>query len=205
MVGAPACEVGIEAPGHVRSGGAVAFEEGKGGDHGIDGRALMLSAEGREDGARADRRVEAFPEAFLRSGVEIRKSGAEFVLELLLFVHRRDGVVERTIVIGGADHDLGVLLHAIGLEKLTGKIDDLVASPSDDEAVGVSHGGDVDALEVFLFGLGDEIGGVGWVDTDSHALLRFGDGEFGAIEAVILFRNGIEIDLKAVGNFPNGD
>ena len=61
---------------------------------------------------------------------------------------------------------------------------------------GVGDVGHVDALEVFLVGLGDEVGRVGRVDADCHALLRLGNGELGAVEAIVFLRHRIEVDVE---------
>ena len=57
------------------------------------------------------------------------------------------------------------------------------------------------ALQVFAVGLGDEVVDLGRIHADGHALLRFGNRQFGAIEAVILFGNRVEVDLQRRSNF----
>ena len=42
-------------------------------------------------------------------------------------------------------------------------------------------------------------------DNDSHALLRLGDGELGAVQTVVLLRHGVQVDVKAVGQLADGD
>ena len=59
-------------------------------------------------------------------------------------------------------------------------------------------------LQVLLVGERDEgihvLGGQG----HGHALLRFGDGQLRAIQTVVLFRYGIQVDVQAVGQLANG-
>lgn len=114
-------------------------------------------------------------------------------------------MVKRAVLGGGGDLDLGVLLDAIGFKKFAGEIDDGVASPSHDEASGIGDGGDVDTLEVFFMRFCDEVVEIGGVDADGHAFLGFRDGDFGAIEAFVFFRDFIEIEDEAVGDFPDCD
>ena len=83
--------------------------------------------------------------------------------------------------------DVGTLLNAVRVEKGAGKIDDGFAAPSHHQPAAVSNVGDVAALEVFLVGLGDEIGDFRSIHADGHAFLGFGNGEFGAVEAGIFF------------------
>ena len=101
--------------------------------------------------------------------------------------------------------DFGGLLDAVGVEEGAGEVDDGFSAPGHDEAAGVGDVGDVHAFEVFLVGLGDEIGDFRGIDTDSHAFLGFGDGEFGAVEAVVFFRDGIEVDDEGWGDLADGD
>ena len=96
-------------------------------------------------------------------------------------------------------------MDAVGVEEGAGEIDDGFSAPSHDEAAGVGDVGDVDAIEVFLVGLGDEISDIRGIDTDGHAFLGFGDGEFGAVEAVVFFRDGIEVDDEGRRDLADGD
>ena len=101
--------------------------------------------------------------------------------------------------------DFGGALHAVGFDEVAGEVDDFLATPAHGHAAGVGDDGDLDALEVFFVGLGDEVSDVGGIDDDGHAFLRLGDGEFGAVEALVFFWDGIEVDVEAVGEFANGD
>ena len=101
--------------------------------------------------------------------------------------------------------DLGGLLDAVGVEESAGEIDDGLAAPGHDEATAVGDIGDLDALEVLLVSLGNEVGDLAGINADGHAFLGFGNGEFGAIKAVVLLRHGIEVDLERRGDFPDRD
>ena len=103
------------------------------------------------------------------------------------------------------DVDFGGLLDAVGVEEGAAQVDDGFAAPGHDEAAAVGDIGDMDAFEVFLVGLGDEVGDFRWIDTDGHAFLGFGDGEFGAVEAVVFLGDGIEVDDEGRGDFADGD
>ena len=101
--------------------------------------------------------------------------------------------------------DLGGLLDAVGVEEGSAEIDDFLAAPCHDESAGVGDVGDVDAFEILFIGLADEITDFRVVDADGHAFLGFGNGEFGAVEAVVFFRDGIEVDYEGGGDFADGD
>ena len=103
------------------------------------------------------------------------------------------------------DVDFGGLLDAVGVEEGSAEVDDFLAAPVHDQTAGVGDVGDVDALEVFLVGLGDEVVDFRAVDTDGHALLRLGNGEFGAVEAIVFFRDCVEVDDEGGGDFADGN
>ena len=42
-------------------------------------------------------------------------------------------------------------------------------------------------------------------DDDGHALLRFGDRKLRAGQALVFFRQGVEVDFQAVGQLADGD
>ena len=100
--------------------------------------------------------------------------------------------------------DVCDLLDAVRIEECTREIYDGFSAPVHHEAAAVSDVSDVVALEVFLVGLGDEIGDLGSIDTDGHALLGFGNCEFGAVEAGVFFSHGIKVDHERRRNFADG-
>jgi len=195
MVWAPGGDVGIEAPRHVGADGAVAFEERKRGNHGVDWSALVGAAERTEHGAGSDGGVEALTEAFLRGGIEIAEGFGKAIV---------GDATEWAFRAGDFDVDLGFLLDTVGVEEFAGEIDDGFAAPGHAESAGVGDGGNVNAFEVFFVGLGDEVVGFAGIDTDGHAFLGLGDGEFGAVEAVVFLGHSIEVDVEGVGDFADG-
>jgi hypothetical protein len=100
---------------------------------------------------------------------------------------------------------LGALLDAVGVEEGAAQVDDGFAAPAHDEAAAVGDVRDLDALEVLLVGLGDEVVDFRGIDADGHALLGFGNGEFGAVEAVVFFRHGVEVDDERGSDLADGD
>ena len=97
------------------------------------------------------------------------------------------------------------MLDAVGVEEGAGEVDDGLAAPGHDEAAAVGDVGDVHAFEVFLVGLGDEVADLRGIDANGHAFLGFGNGEFGAVESVVFFRDGIEVDFERGSDFADGD
>ena len=70
---------------------------------------------------------------------------------------------------------------------------------------GVGDVGDLDRFEVLAAGGGEEGGYVLGLEDDGHALLRFGQGDLGTIEPVILERHAIEMDMERRGELADGD
>ena len=187
-------EIGIEAPCHVGGVVGFAFQHWEFRDHGVGRGELVLAAEGPEDGVGTDGGIEHFAETFLGGDAQ----GAQVISDQWTVISGRD--------VGWGSHvDLSCLLDAVGVEESSAQVDDFLAAPVHDEAAGVGDVGDVDAFEVFLVGLGDEITDFRAVDADGHAFLGFGDGEFGAVEAVVFFRDGVEVDDEGGGDFADGD
>ena len=101
--------------------------------------------------------------------------------------------------------DFGGLLDAVGVEEGAGEVDDGLAAPGHHEAAGVGDGSDMGAFEVFLVGCGNEIGNFRRIDADGHAFLGLGDGEFGAVETIVFFGDGIQVDFEGRGDLADGD
>ena len=104
-----------------------------------------------------------------------------------------------------ADLGVNVLGAAVGVEEVAGNVNDRVAVPGHAQTVLVGDGGNDDSLDVLLCSGRDEGVGVLCADNDSHALLRLGDRQFGAVQTVVLLRNGVQVDVKAVGQLADGD
>ena len=76
---------------------------------------------------------------------------------------------------------VNVLGAAIGVEEITGNIHDLNTVPGHAQAVLVGNGGYDNSLDILLGSCGNKGVYVLCTDNDSHALLRLGDGQFGAV------------------------
>ena len=101
--------------------------------------------------------------------------------------------------------DFGGALDSVGVDEGASEADDDFATPGHVEAPAVGDFGNLNAFEIFFVGLGDELVHIGGVNDDGHTFLRFGDGEFGAIEALVFLGDDVEVDVEAVGELANGD
>ena len=187
--------VGVKAPGH-HAGlvGLLAGQHGEQGGHGLGGGALGLAAEGHEDGSGADGPVKPLGQA--PAGAALQAGGHLLQRVEALFAH------------GGAvrlGHGDGGVLHcAVGVQEGPGQVGDGLALPVHDHAgAGGDHGHPI-GLQVLRLGGGDELLLVLGGDDNGHALLALGDGQFGAVQAVVLLAHGIQLDLQTVGQLANG-
>ena len=189
-------EVGVEAPGHGACRGGLAVD-GELGHHGLARRELPAPAKRHEHRGRADCGVEALGEALVGGHVEVGDQRvhalakacalpAGLPLALLLHVHVH--------VLGGA----------VAGKELAREVDDRVAVPLDADARLLGDGGDDRGLEVLLAGVGHELVDVGGGQGHGHALLALGDGELGAVEALVLLGDLVEVDVEAVGQLAHG-
>ena len=92
-----------------------------------------------------------------------------------------------------------VLGSAVGGQELTGQIRDLVAVQGHHHARVLGHGGDHRGFEVLFAGVGQELVHVLGGHVHGHALLGFGDGQLGAVQALVFLGHGVEVREQAVG------
>ena len=190
-------QVGVEAPCHSarRSGLAV---HGELGDHGRARSELRLAAKRHEHGRSTDGGVKALGKALVGGDVEV---GDE----------RGHALGKRGAGPAGLPHAAGahvgdlVLGRTVGVEELAGQVDDGDAVPCHAHARLGSNLGDNGRLEVLLGGVTHELLDVAVGDGAGHTLLGLGDGELGAVQAVVLLGNGVQIDIQAVGKLAHGD
>ena len=190
-------EVGVVAPCHAGAGVGLAVH-GQLCDHGVLGGQLACAAEGHQHGGRADGGVEPLRKALLAADVQI----AHHVLHLLLKGHAGPlGLPDSPLL----DVDVLVLLSAVGVQELAADVDDGLAVPHHVQALflgDLCHGG---GLKVLLGGDGDEFVHVLRGQSHSHTLLALADGQLGAVEAVILLGDLVQVDIQAVGQLADGD
>ena len=193
-------EVGVKAECHDRGGFALTVQCRHGSRHDLRRGQLILAAEGHEYRACADGAVETLDQTALEADAEGR------------------GVVQQLFLLGIACRSTGdrrsrqcanlcvnVLGAAIGVEEITGNIHDFNTVPGHAQAVLVGNGGYDNSLDILLGRSRNERIDVLCADNDSHALLRLGDGQLGAVQTVVLLRYGIQVDVKAVGQLANGN
>ena len=96
------------------------------------------------------------------------------------------------------------LLCSVGIEEVSGQVEDALASPVHLDAVFVGDFGDGGRFQVFLVCVFDEFCFFFCVYNDCHSFLGFGDRQFCAVEAFVFLRYQIQVDLQAVRQFADG-
>ena len=190
-------QVGVEAPCHSARRGGLAVH-GELGNHGRARGELRLAAKGHEHGCGTDGGVEALGKALVGGNVEV---GDE----------RGHALGKRGAGPAGLPHAAGahvgdlVLGCTVGVEELTGQVDDGDTVPGHAHARLGGNLGDNGRLEVLLGGVAHELLDVTVGDGAGHTLLGLGDGELGAVQAVVLLGHGVQVDIQAVGKLAYGD
>ena len=232
QIGARLADVGVEAPGHAACRLRLAAGHGQLGHHGLGGRELACAAEGRQDAGRADAGVEALDEAFRAGDVGVGKQRAQALLDVCGVVARHFGQGRgmrargfrpayaprrlsgcrlsgcRVLSARGA----ALLGHvraldarrSVGVQKGAVYVDDGLAVPAHAQARLGRDARDGRGLEVLLAGIGAELFHVDRVQHDGHALLAFRYGQLRAVEALVLARNGVQVDVELVGQLAHG-
>ena len=100
---------------------------------------------------------------------------------------------------------VNVLGAAVGVEEIAGNIDNLDAVPGHAQAVLVGNGCDNNSLDILLGSCGNKGVYVLCTDNDSHALLRLGDSQLGAVQTVVLLRYGVQVDVQTVSQLADGN
>ena len=101
--------------------------------------------------------------------------------------------------------DLGALGCAVGVEELARDVDDLIPVPGHDQTRLGRHRGDNGCLEVLFASIAHELLDVLRGNSAGHALLGLGDGKLGAVKALVLLGDGIQVDEQAVCDLARGN
>ena len=166
-------------------------------NHRLNGCQLLLTAKRHQNGTCTDGRVKAFGKTALRANVKV--SNERFVARLkvgyrFFFVR---GSISRS--------NGNVLLCTIRVQKFTGKVDNRLTVPVHTKTgffSNLCHNGSFKVfgkcerhkgIHVFLF------------NNNCHSFLRFGNCKFSTVKTVVLLRNSVKIDIKAVSKFTNSN
>ena len=92
-----------------------------------------------------------------------------------------------------------MLRSAVGGEEFAGKVHDRVAVPHHRHARLFGHCRNDFGLEVLFLGVAEELVHIFGGHIHGHALLGFGDRQFGAVQALVLLRHLVEVHVQAIG------
>ena len=187
----------VEAPSH-RGRGSGFAEHRKLGNHGHIRGQLLLAAERHEYGTCTDSGIETLGKTLIGSHVQIGEHGMHTV---------RQGTGNPRSGVGLLRFDVGHLMlrGTVGSEEFTRQINDRVAVPHHSHARIFGYGRDDFSLEILFLGVAEELVDVFGCNVHGHTFLRFGNRKFRAVQALVLFRNLVEIDIQAVSELTNSN
>ena len=196
-IGALLADIGIKAVGHHGCGIAFLALYADSRSHGLHGRQLTLSAEGHEQAARAIGRVKPLGQTALRALVQIDHG-------LFYAVRKRDLSLFCDIALFN-DMGSGGLGRAIGIQEFALDVHDGFSIPMHDQTGLSGHRRHSGGFNVLALRDGFKFRHVLRRKHHGHALLRFGDGQLGAVQSVVFLRNFAQIDVQTVGKLADGD
>ena len=196
-VGVSLSQIGVKAPGHAAAGGGFAVN-GQLGGHSHRGGQLVLAAVGHQHGRGADGGVKALAQTLLAADIQV----ADHRLELFL----KGGAGKlRLPDMAGQNMCAGVALGTVGVQELTGKVNDGLAVPDLAHPLLLGHGGNDGRLKVFLGGVLHKGLGILGSHGHSHALLAFGDCQLGAVQTLVFAGDLVQVNVQAVSQLADGN
>ena len=173
---------GVEAVGHHRGGSALRAAHGQQRGHRLRRGQLPLAAEGHQQAHRPVRGIEALAQAAAGTHVEVARHRPQPVCKRRFFFRKRLlRLHQRRRLLG----------RAVGIEELAGDVDDDAPVPAHHQPLFLRDFGHHRGFEVFLVRQRHERIHIFGCEYHGHALLRFGNGQLGAVEAVVLARHGV--------------
>ena len=97
-----------------------------------------------------------------------------------------------------------MLVRAVGAEELPGQVHDGGPVPAHDHPGALGDLGHHIGLQVLPGGVGQKGVHVRAGHHHGHALLALGDGQFRAVQAVVLLAHRVQVDGQAVGQLADG-
>ena len=99
----------------------------------------------------------------------------------------------------------GVALGTVGVQELTGKVNDGLAVPDLAHPLLLGHGGNDGRLKVFLGGVLHKGLGILGSHGYSHALLALGNRQLGAVQTLVFAGDLVQVDVQAVSKLADGN
>lgn len=196
-VGVSLGQVGVEAPRHAGAGRCLAVHRQLGG-HGHGRGQLVLAAVRHQHGGCADGGVEAFAQALLAANVQVTDHRLHF------FFKAHTGKLGLPDM-AGQDVGVGVALGTVGVQELAGQVNNGLAVPYLTHPFFLGDGGNDGRLEVFLGGVLHKGLGILSSHGHGHALLALGNCQLGAVQALILAGDFVQVNMQTVSQFADGD
>ena len=188
----------VKAPRHCRTCFRFAVRHRQLCHHGLRGGHLRFSAEGHQHGACADGGVEALRKALFTAHIQLTH-------QVFKALCKAFALAARLADNGFCHHSRSVLFRAVGVQKFARDIADDFVIPAHDKARRFCDDRHYRGFKVL--GIGKRNKALCFIcgHHDGHALLAFRNSKFGAVQALVFFRHGVEVNFKAVCQLADGD
>ncbi len=103
------------------------------------------------------------------------------------------------------DNGVGMLGAAVGVQELTGHVNNCLAVPRHAQPPGAGDLRNLNRLKIFIRRRRNKPAGIRRAHNDRHAFLRFGNRKLGAVQPVVLARHGVQIDIQPVRQLADGN
>ena len=95
-------------------------------------------------------------------------------------------------------------MSAVGIQESSGQIHDSLSPPVHHQSGALSNNSYRHSFQVFLLGIAEESIYIFWIYYDCHTLLRLGNGDFCSVQASVLLRYLIQVDLQPCCQLADG-
>ena len=162
---------------------------------------LEHATERHEDRRASDSRVEHLDKSLLGSHIRVLEIMEHLVLEGFTW----NRALERILLLHSSYGSLSVMLRSGAVDELTREVHDKPVAVEHAHAASVGYVCDMGHLYVLAAAVRHHLLLVLCLDDDGHTLLRFADRKFRRVESAVLHRNPVEVYVKTVGKFSDGN
>ena len=158
---------------------------------------LVLTAIRHNHRPRTDGAVKHFGQAFLTGGVQAAEHFLCFTCEINGFRF----FAERFRFL---NQNIGVLGSPVGVQEISGKVQNFLAAPFHDQTSGVGDNRYLGNLQIFGVAHLNKMIDILCRDDNRHTFLGFRDRQFGSVKAFIFLRHLIQINIQTVCQLADG-
>ena len=207
MERAPLHQIRVIAVGHGSSRSSLSPQHRQLCYHALRRGKLVLAAKRHQHAVAADGRVKTLCQPLLAAYIQILQ-----VFQPCLFQIRsqrshlaRNLIQVAIVLIRCLHHQADMLPYTVGIKEITAQVDNGILPPVHHQAAVISNHSHYRSLKVFLVSSSHELLHVITGNNYSHALLGLGNSQLGAIQALVLLLDGIQVNHQSVSQLADGN